>query len=105
MPAWAVMSRKCTDWAWLAVVPKAMNHRDTEVQRNQENKIPDSSLWLCDSVVNFLLGKIIYLEAPAEEGWSFTDWTAEAAVPIWLETGKGTDRCSCTACRLLLSSG
>src|SRR5437763_250720 len=100
------MSRKCTDCAWLAIVAKTTNHRDTEAQRNQEKGILDSSRWHCDSGINFLLGKLIYREAPAEEGWSFTDWTAEAALPSCLEAGgRGTDTCSCTACRSLLSSG
>src|SRR5579864_6560153 len=107
MPACAVMSRKCT-WAHTGETHEEnIHHRGTDTRRRKEGIL---ARCLRDSVVDLIFGRIIYLEAPAD---AVATWlaalrrTAEAAVPTWslARAGSGTDTCSCTACRSLLSSG
>src|SRR5579872_1316800 len=92
------MSRKCS-----CAPQGGTNHRDTEAQRRTTERI---CLRPCDSVVN--LGTDIYREAPAETTAGLCPaGRPKAAVPTWVAavTGRGTETCSCTACRSLLSSG
>src|SRR5437879_7527687 len=91
MPAWEVMSRNWMCWAELGRV----KHGDTAAQRRIKKG-------MC------FLEKNIYREAPAEIAAGLCPaGRPRAAVPtcVVVLTGSGTDMCSWTDWRSLLSSG
>src|ERR1700740_1570249 len=101
------MSRNLRVCALVGVTAKIINHRDTEAQRKTK-RVFRFPLCLCDSVVNLIFGKDIYREAPSEiRAGLCPAGRTNAAVPkcFDLNSGSGTETCSCTACRSLLSSG
>src|ERR1700739_4775922 len=94
MPACEVMSRNVMLWAVTGFAfTKSNNQRHTEPPRE---------------TAQILLVKCIYLEAPEETASrALPARPAVAAAPTWVVavTGSGTETCSWTAWRSLLSSG
>src|ERR1700751_2724310 len=91
-----------------------LNHREMQTQRRIMKEDVRSSHCLLDSVANLFFEKTIYREAPAEiaaglcpAGWPMAAVPTLVVVIPWgvFETDSGTETCSWTDWRSLLSSG